>query len=125
MIDIATWKKLQTNLKIIKSQEAEQRRDICDAIGTNIDLSEKGRATVKTHVQGFHLKAVYTLSYNMDKDQLALIWHQMSEADKAAVKMVPTLHEPTYKKLPDDSILHQAVTTKPAMPTLEAEEPGE
>lgn len=125
MRDIAEWKQLQTTLKITKANEATARREICDEVGAGIDLSEKGRETVRTHVQGFDLKAVFTLNYSLDLDMLAQVWPQLNEADKAAVKMKPTLHEPTYKKLPDESLLHTAITTKPAAPTLEAKEPGE
>lgn len=125
MIDIATWKKLQTELKITKANEATARREICEAIGTDVDLSEKGRATVKTHLQGFNLKAVYTLSYSIDKAALASVWDKLSPAERDAIKLVPELKLADYKKLPEDALLHEAVTAKPAMPTLEATEPGE
>lgn len=124
MIDIATWKELSTQLKIIKQQEGDMRRAICAELEPMPDL-EKGRHTHKEHIDGFLVKAVYTLNYSIDKAALAAVWNELSELERASIRLVPELKLKEYKALPKGSLLHEAVVTKNAMPTLEATEKQE
>lgn len=124
MLNIAEWRELAVKLKVIKSKEATMRREICGVLMADQDISS-GRATVKTHLEGFNLKAVQTLSYSLDKAALGSVWNSLSEVEKSAIKMVPEIKLKEYKALPADSLLHEAITSKPAMPTLEATVPEE
>jgi hypothetical protein len=120
MADLHRWKHLQQELKKIKAEEADLRRELCAEIigGTQM---VNGRVTVKTHLDHYEVKAVQTLSYSIDQAALSAIWDELTPEEKACIKMKPELALGDYKKLPEDSLLHEAVVSRLAMPTLTAE----
>lgn len=120
MYDIDAWKKLSQKLKALKTQEAEIRRDICEQILADAEMTN-GRVTVKDNYDGYAIKATQTLSYTIDVGVLGTVWEALSYAEKDCVVMKPSLSLAAYKQLPPDSLLHEAVVTRLAMPTLAAE----
>lgn len=115
---LETWKDLQVRLKALKEEEADTRRSLCSEIIADAPM-KNGRTTVRSVMYGYPVKAVQTLSYSLDLAVLGNIWDSLSPVERAAVKMKPTLQEGKYKKLPEDSILHEAVVTRLGMPTLD------
>lgn len=118
---LSRWIKMSADLKLIKAQEADLRRELCAEIIADAQM-KKGRCTVKSELEGRTVKAVQTLGYTIDEAALASIWEALSETDKTALKMKPTLKLAQYKKLSEYSLLHEAVISKLAMPTLEVAE---
>lgn len=124
MSKIADWFQLSQQLKSVKEKEAALRRELVEEIIAGRELVN-GRLTVKETVDGFQCKAVQELSYNLDESVLGTVWNNLSQAEKAVIKLKPTLIVGAYKKLPSGLLIHEAVTTKLAMPTLEATMPLE
>lgn len=124
MLDIHKWKELSTRLKQIKEEEADLRRAICEEIIAGAEMTN-GRVTVKDYLDDYAVKAVQTLSYTIDVAALGTIWEGLSQAEQDAVVMKPSLSLAAYKKLPEDALLHEAVVSRLAMPTLSAELRGE
>lgn len=116
------WYEMSRLLKETKEREAELRRELCeDFIGKTEMVN--GRVTVKgTDVDSLlEYKAVQTLSFNIDQAVLGTIWPGMSDIEKAVFKMKPTLQLRPYKALPENSIVHESIIAKLAMPTLTIE----
>lgn len=122
MSQISEWSRLATQLKEIKAKEAELRRELCALIIAATPM-KNGRVTVKQNLDGFACKAIQTLSFKVDQAVLANIWETLQPVEKQAIKFVPDLRLKEYKALPSDSLLHEAITTSLAMPTLEAKAP--
>ena len=122
--NISIWKALSLQLKKLKGEEADMRREICEEIIADTEM-KNGRVTVKDHMDGYDIKAVQTLSYTLDVAVLGTIWKHLSECEQACVQMVPKLKLAPYKNLPEDSLLHEAIVTRLAMPVLTAEQVGE
>jgi hypothetical protein len=124
MFDIHKWKELSLKLKRIKEEEADLRREICQVVIADAEM-KNGRVTVKDYYDGMEVKATQTLSYTIDVAVLGTVWEHLSPEEQDAIVMKPSLSLAKYKKLPEDSLLHEAVISKLAMPTLLAEEYGE
>jgi hypothetical protein len=111
------WKELQKDLKRIKAREMELRKEICANILEGIELP----ASKKLEHAGERITAKQTLSYAIDESTLNTMWADLSNEEQSAIRFKPNLAMREYKKLPEDSILHEAVTCKPAAPTLKVE----
>ena len=122
MLNIDKWKDMSVRLKKLKDDEAELRRDICAELVAGIEM-KKGIATYKGNVEGFDITAKQALGYSLDIAALGVIWDSLSDLEIACIKMEPKIVIGNYKKLPEDSLLHEAVISKMAMPTLLAEAP--
>jgi len=122
MLNIDKWKDMSVRLKKLKADEAELRRDICAELVDGIEM-KKGIATYKGNVEGFDITAKQALGYSLDIAALGVIWDSLSDLEIACIKMEPKIVIGNYKKLPEDSLLHEAVISKMAMPTLLAEAP--
>ncbi len=94
------------------------RNQIVDIILQDAKM-ENGTVTLRTTVEGKAVKAVRKLSYRLDEAALSTIWNYLPESDKACIKLKPTLQAAKYKKLLHNSMLHEAVVSKLAAPTLE------
>ena len=122
MLHVDKWKELATRLKSLKEEEANLRRDICAELIAQTEMVN-GIATYKGNVEGYDVVAKQSLSFSIDVAALGTIWDELSQAEQDCVEMKPTLKIGPYKKLPEDALLHEAVVTKFAIPTLKAEEP--
>lgn len=118
MNKIAKWKELASKLKSVKEEELQLRKEIAAEVIAHAEMVN-GRVTVRETLEGYPCKAVQALNYRLDLGVLGSIWENLSEVEKAAVKMKPTLQTGPYKKLPEDSLLHEAVISTLATPTLE------
>lgn len=113
---LSTWKKLQDQLKLIKEQELELRKEICSEIleGRIGEISEKAT------FEGTLVRVKMTVTRNVDEDVLSTIWSDLTIDEQQAIKFKPSLVLAGYRKLHDGALLHEAVTVKPSeTPTLE------
>ncbi len=117
---LETWYEMSVLLKQTKTREAELRRELCEAFIGETEMV-KGRVTVKGDERHLAWKAVQALSFSIDAASLHAMWSELSEVEKECIKHTPGLNLTAYKKLPEDSLLHEAVISKLAMPTLTAE----
>jgi len=118
MNKLEKWKELSTQLPILRKEEMELRVEISeDVIGSS--PMENSTVTVRESVHGYPCKATQAMSFSLDLGVLATIWDALSPAEQRVVKMKPTLQTGPYKKLPEDSLLHEAVVSKLAAPKLE------
>lgn len=119
-MNIKEWKVLQDKMKYYKDAEATARRILCEKYVKGVEMV-KGVARVRDTEDGHKYKAEQKFTYSLDVEELRVIWDDLTEEEQACIVTKPSLWESPYKKLPEDSLLHQAIVTKLAMPTLEAE----
>lgn len=118
MSKIEKWKALALQLKAVKEEELQLRKELAAEVIANTEM-KNGMVTVREVVDGYPCKAVQALNHRLDLGVLGSIWENLTEVEKAVVKMKPTLQTGPYKKLPEDSLLHEAVVSSLATPTLE------
>jgi len=107
------WEEAKIELDVAKENEMVLRKEICEEI-----LKDQIKGT--THFKKFGLDAAATakLSQKFDVDILKEIFHKLNKEEKGCIKYDPKLVAKKYKELPEDSILHQAVESKPGTPSL-------
>ena len=111
------WKEMSDSLSAIKADEAALRRELCAEL-----LGDKqGNFKETLEEQGLRVVATSKTSTSLDERVLQQLMGGLSDAEKSCVKYKPSLIAAMYKVLPEGSILHEAVTVKPAMPTLSVE----
>jgi len=69
-------------------------------------------------MEGLTVKAENGVSFNLDEPLVNQMFSELSDAEKSALVFKPSLILKVYKKLPENSLLHSAVTVKPSAPTL-------
>jgi len=110
------WIEAKTSLDIWKKKEANLRTKICDEllIGKTVGTHNftKGR---------YMLKAVKKISISIDEELLSFVWDDLSTEEQACVKFKPSIISKEYKNCDEHIGLDQAITTKPAMPSLSIE----
>lgn len=108
------WKKLSETLKDVKAREMILRKEIAADILEGLVPPCKH----KMEFGVYNILVENTISHNVDRDVVNSIFGDLSIEDKEALKFNPELKLREYKKLPKDSLLHEAVTTKPSAPTI-------
>jgi hypothetical protein len=120
MEKIGRWHTLAQQLKEIKAEEMQLRKEICGHILQNKVppcsdvLTFSGSDTI--------LEAKQTVSHNIDEAALQSMVGDLDLEERNCIKYKPSLVLRPYKKLPDTSILHDAVIVKPSAPTLKVKE---
>jgi len=109
------WAEASAKLKLYKEQEAKLRREICNEVFNG----KIGEFTTKGEYEGTPIKAKSVLNRVIDKASLGAIWEELSDVEKEAIKLEPKLVMSAYRKIPEDSLFHQAIIVKPGMPQLE------
>lgn len=116
---ILKFRALQIQLKQLKEQEANLRREICDGL--------LHRKRVGTHTFKFDdiiVKAVKKVTHSVDADKLSAHWDNMSVRERDCFKYKPSFISSAYSKLGDHTdVVDDCITVKPAMPTLEVKIP--
>ena len=108
------WMNLAATLRDVKAREMILRKEIAADILEGLVPPCKSKVSfgeIKTQIEN-------TVSHNVDRDVVNSIFSDLSIEDKEALKFIPELKLREYKKLPKDSLLHEAVTTKPSAPTI-------
>ena len=109
------WLQLSSELKLIKEREMRLRREIAFDIAGG-DFS--GETKMNKEEDGFSATVSFTLSRSLDEDVLSTVRAHLTEQERNCVKFKPSLIMKEYKEIGANSILHEAVTTKPSAPTL-------
>lgn len=113
-MSIKKWHEMSIKLKELKAEEMKLRKDICADILQG--LAFPCRKTVE--IDGLEVKAENNVSYAMDEAALNQVYAELTLEDRGAFKYKPSLVMATYKKLPESSLLHEIVTSKPTSPIL-------
>ena len=108
------WRDLATDLKDIKFKEMRLRKDLAQDILTGLVPPYNN----KLSINGIPIIVENTVAHNLDKEVVNQIFEDLSLEEKSAMKFTPELKLREYKKLPKESLLHEAVTVKPSAPTI-------
>jgi hypothetical protein len=114
---VEKWRALAARATKLKLEEQELRAEICNEL-TEGQAAIKGMIRVKFELGDYKYTAEQGLTYKLDQDVLLSIWNDLTETDQACIQRKPTLWESGYKKLPDNSLLHEAVSTRHSMPSF-------
>jgi len=117
---IMEWADVAAELKMLKAKEVDMRRPIAEELLEQATYSG-ARKSVSEAYPGFKVKAAQALSFKVDPEALQSIWDDLDTLEQCAIKWTPTLSMPLFNKISPDSVLHDVVTSKPAMPTLKVE----
>lgn len=112
--DIATWQRLVNKLADTKAAELAMRLKIAESI---LDGKVKGSKT--TVIGKYKMTATAKVNTKISREELQSMWKALLPEERQAVKFDPSLIAAEYKKLPNDSILNNAITVKPGTPSLE------
>lgn len=110
---VQRWSELQAQLADVKVEEMELRKVISDHI-----LKGKEQGAKKGAVGIYKLTATTKTNVGIDREELQVLWSDLTPAEKACVKFDPKLIAKEYKTLDTKSNLHRAITHKPGSPTL-------
>lgn len=115
--DLLAWEKAKDALAAAKKTEMDLRMKVCGSI-----LGSKAKGTVHFKKFGLDATAVAKLNLKVDKDILKTIFKDLNADEKASIKYKPELKSKEYEALPENSILHKAVTSKAGTPALSIKE---
>ena len=118
MNKLETWHEMSVLLKRTKVREMELRKELCEELIGGEGMTN-GRVTVKGHQGHLDYTAVQALSHRLDVAALDALYSSLSAHEKSVVIYKPSLALTEYKKLPDTSLLHEAVITTLSAPTLQ------
>ena len=114
---VLTWLSLSQRLKDLKAEEASLRRQLCS------ELFEGKEGEFKTQLKLGSVVVTGKSSVNRKIDQAVLntIIDELSDEERMCIRYKPELELKSYRKLPENSLLHECITESPAMPTLDVE----
>jgi len=111
---IIDWHNKQQRLKELKAEEMKLRKSICADL-----LAGKILPAKTTLILGeLEVIAKNDLSYSVDSPVLEALWPELSDEEKKAIIYKPNLVMKIYKTLSEDSLIQEAITSKPSAPTL-------
>lgn len=119
-IDILNqWTHVSQQLKQLKSQETELRRQLFTSLFPQYQPGDKNE---KLELDaGWSIKGEQKLSYSVDKTALPAVLEQMPEGTESLlIRYKPELNMAEYKRLTEEQRLKfdQALVIKPATPTI-------
>ena len=117
--EFETLMEIQAQLKIIKAEEIKLRRALAETLLDSADIG-----THTTTSGAFICKATKKVSYSLDRELLDEIWNDLSLVEREAIDLKPSLKMKEYKTL-ESGLLDEAITVKPAMPSIEISYIGE
>lgn len=111
---LKVWIKMSDDLKNLKEKEAKLRIELCEEF-------LKGKVPpckAKQIVENIEIEAVRGVSHKVDESVVTQLFSEFSDEEKNVFKFKPDVKLKEYKKLSKNSIVHEAITVKPAMPTI-------
>lgn len=114
---IQRWIDAQATLKAVKEEEMELRKEICAAL----QEVEKGHGTKSFHVQGFDLKATFSLNYKLDEEMYVQNASKMNNSELDCINIKYSLNNAKFKEI-DSELLNSMVTVTEAAPTLKVKD---
>lgn len=113
---IEKWVDLYEQLKILKDQEVNLRKEICE------EIFNGERKTKKVNIGPYKVKAVYKINSRIDEAAYTNLEPMLSTQEKEAIRIKFDLVQSKMKKLDLDSLLMQCIIQKPGTPTLEVKD---
>lgn len=115
---IAEWNEAKKNLDKYKKLELELREKV---------IKEYPGDLGTTHTEGRDFKLTITrgVTRAVDQAELAIVWEDLNDIEKACISYKPNLDARLFDKLPPDSLLSRAITVKPSLPTVKVEVYGD
>jgi len=117
IVDLIMWHETLEQLRDLKKVEMNMRLALCQEMFKGQDLGSEKKDIVAV-VGNFRVKATYTINTSIDEEYLEDIWDELSAEEHACVNFKPVLVKSELDKLPEESKLWDALTSKPATPTL-------
>lgn len=105
---------LQQELAKVKKQELELRKELCNELFEG----RVGEFKKEFETDRYEVEAQSKVTHNIDKTAFAAIVDELSDEELECIRYKPELDIRKWRKLPEDAILHEVVTEKPATPTL-------
>ena len=104
------WLTLANMLSKIKKEEVDLRREIC------LEFFQGRVGEFKHHdtIDMFEVEAQSKINRKVDPVTISAMWDDLSISEKACIRFKPELNLAQYRKLPEDSQLHEAVTETPS-----------
>lgn len=108
------WLKAKEKLARVKETELTLRNQIIEQFnptkkeGSETRIFGGAKTTVKT-----------SINYTVNEAELTMIWDNLSDEEKSAVRFKPDIVAKNYRSLPDSSALRFVVTAKPGQPQVE------
>lgn len=110
---IKEWQVLYDTLKTIKEKEKELRIAITSEI---LDGSLK---PVTVNIGDFVVKATPSINRSVDEATYVAIFDELSDLERSAIRSKLEVNKRVMDTLPGDSILFEAITSKPGLSKLE------
>jgi len=115
------WKQLSSDLKELKAKEMKMRKELC----YEMFKGEQGQIKIKHEFEfentTFLAVADGKIGYKLDESLVNQMFSEFSDEEKNVLNFKPVLKLAAYKQLRADALLHDAVTTVQAAPTLSVE----
>lgn len=114
--EIADWYEAKEELAKLKLKEKLMRQTICDKMFAG--------QLVKSRMTIDNAQVTATPSINLKVDEATYngIFPELNDLEISAIRIKLEVNKSVYKKLPEDSKLHEAITAKSGMPKLEVKE---
>lgn len=111
------WLALRQQLQKVKDEELMLRKEIC------VELFDgaTGEFKAKRETKNLIVEATSKVTRSLDEEALRSISDNLNDEERECLKYKASLDTRKWRKLPDDSLLHEAVVEKPATPTLVVE----
>lgn len=107
---IEEWLTVSNGLKALKEKELKLRREVA------LEMAKGSTGEFKVHAEYelFDIQAEFKMNRKVDAITIHAMFEGLNDHEKACIKFDPKLNLSQYRKLPDDSMLHEAVTETPS-----------
>jgi len=112
------WQRINSQLARLKRDELKLRKELCAHILSGTHYPER----TKVEVDGFIFTIEQKLIYNIDQAVLSQVWTKLDVTEQSAFKFEPKLVMKMYNEVGSNSLIQEAIITKPATPTIKVKE---
>lgn len=129
---IMAWKSKNAEIKKLQAEELALRKEVLQSAFEYNENDEREGVRNLELGMGYKLKGTFKLTRSLDKTKVNEVLTKMEKKGiegrmfaERLVKFDPKLSVSEYKNLPDEyrEMIDEAITTKPALPTLQLVEP--
>jgi len=115
--DYLYWRNVAQQLTTLKAKEVKLRRELCNGLFEG----RIGSFTVKKDIDDWQITAVSKTTLKLDQEAASAMYGDLTDAEKNSLKSELKIVKKFFDALPADAILFDAITEKPAMPSLKVE----
>lgn len=108
------WQELSGILKTVKVEEMKLRKELA----AEYLIDQVPPCKIDLYVGSIKIRVENGVSHALDAEVVNQIFEDLNDEEKSAMQFKPSLKLREYKKLPNDSLLKEAVTVKPSAPTI-------